>query len=170
MNFSKLAPWNWFKDEDSSHKKQESFQTLAHPNSVSNLFELMENFMKQTMTHFEQSPLNKGWFKPSVDVGLSDQSYSIEIEVPGVDVADINLEVIDNRLIVKGEKRGFHEDKRENYYRVERSYGSFHRVLNLPQDANIDAITSKYARGVLHINIPKKEIAHENIKKIPIAS
>ena len=61
----------------------------------------------------------------------------------------VNIEVRDNMLIVEGEKKG--------YYRMERSYGSFRRVLSLPEDVETDKITATHKDGVLSIEIPRKE-------------
>ena len=79
-------------------------------------------------------------------------------------------EVRDNMLIVEGEKKNETEDKDEKkgYYRMERSYGSFRRVLSLPEDVETDKITATHKDGVLSIEIPRKEPEKPAARKIEV--
>ena len=83
---------------------------------------------------------------------------------------EINIEVRDNMLIVEGEKKNETEDKDEKkgYYRMERSYGSFRRVLSLPEDVETDKITATHKDGVLSIEIPRKEPEKPAARKIEV--
>jgi HSP20 family protein len=71
-------------------------------------------------------------------------------------------------LKIKGEKRQQKEEKDKNYYRVERSYGSFERILDLPEDSDADNILSNYKDGILTITIPRKMLPKKDTKKIDI--
>ena len=112
--------------------------------------------------------LTEGLLKPTLDIGADDKEYSISIEVPGVEQKDIKLEVANNTLTVSGEKKQEHEEKDKNYYRMERSYGSFQRVLSLPEDANQDNVAATFKNGVLTVTMPRKSLPASNLKQIPI--
>jgi len=94
-------------------------------------------------------------WNPSIDVSESDEEIVVRAEVPGVSPEDIDISVDDNNLIVSGEKKQESEEKDRNYYRVERSYGSFRRSLALPPGADVDNIKASSKDGVLSVVIPK---------------
>ncbi len=114
------------------------------------------------------SPLAGNLLKPMVDIGVNDKEYTISIEVPGVDLKDIKLEVVNNTLTISGEKKQEEKEKGKNHYRVERSYGSFQRVLALPDDANQDKVQASYKKGVLTVTMPRKALPNPAIKQINI--
>ena len=94
---------------------------------------------------------------PAMDVVETDDHFVLKADLPGLTEEDVNIDVDDNVLTVSGERKAQHEDKREGYVRVERSYGSFRRSLTLPEGVDADAVTASFARGVLEISIPKPE-------------
>ena len=94
---------------------------------------------------------------PAVDVLENTDNILIKAELPGMDMKDIHLEVEDQKLTITGEKKLEHEDKRENYQRVERVYGTFQRSFTLPSSVSAEKINASYERGVLTITLPKKE-------------
>jgi HSP20 family protein len=96
-------------------------------------------------------------FLPPVDVEETDNHYVLSLDLPGVRKEDIRMEVMDNQLRVTGERKQEREDRRESSYRVERSYGTFERVFNLPSGVNPDQIHSEHENGVLRVAIPKAE-------------
>ena len=100
----------------------------------------------------------------------ADTAYKATVELPGVAQDQVNIEVRDNMLIVEGEKKNETEDKDEKkgYYRMERSYGSFRRVLSLPEDVETDKITATHKDGVLSIEIPRKEPEKPAARKIEV--
>lgn len=110
--------------------------------------------------------------KPNVDIKEGKKDYTISVEVPGVEEGDVKLELADGALTISGEKKHEKEDKDENYYCVERSYGSFKRVLSLPQDAKEEDIEAKFKNGVLKITVPREEVekAETEAKMIDIKS
>ena len=114
--------------------------------------------------------ISGSFLKPSVDIKENKKNYKISVEVPGVEESDIKLELVDGSLVIRGEKRQENEDKDEHYHSVERSYGSFQRVLSLPEDVNEDDIDAKFKNGVLTITAPRKQLAKpkENTKVIDI--
>lgn len=94
--------------------------------------------------------------------------HSITVEVPGVDEKDVKVEVADNTMIIKGEKKQEKEEKDKNYYRVERSYGSFQRVLSLPEDASQDDIKATFKNGILTIKMPRKSLPKSKVRQIEV--
>jgi HSP20 family protein len=82
--------------------------------------------------------------------------------------SDLSLEVKDDVLTIKGQKEAHSKDKDKHYYRVERSYGSFQRTLALPDDAIGDEIKANLDKVVLRLEIPRRETANQQVKRISI--
>ncbi len=100
----------------------------------------------------------KVW-SPAVDLYETDENLVVKAELPGLDKKDIKLTLSDGLLTVTGERKQEKESKGKNYHRVESSYGSFQRAINLPVPVQIDKIKADYKRGVLEIVLPKAEEA-----------
>jgi len=108
-------------------------------------------------------------FKPSVDISGSEKEYVISAELPGVDEKDISLELKGDALIIKAEKQREKKTEDKGYYRVERRYGSFQRVLAVPEDADAEGIKANYKKGVLTVTLPRKKgVESAATKKIAI--
>jgi HSP20 family protein len=90
---------------------------------------------------------------PSVEVKENGRSYSVSIELPGLDEKDVKVVVEDDVLTVTGEKKVEHSDEKTHY--SERSYGSFTRAFTLPADADRNAVTARFSKGVLTLEIAK---------------
>jgi HSP20 family protein len=103
---------------------------------------------------------------PAIDVFDAKEAVVLKAELPGMDPDDIQIEVEDNVLTLKGERRFEEEVDEERYYRVERRYGSFQRSLALPQGMQAAAISASYEDGVLTITVPKVE--EEKPKRIEV--
>ncbi len=109
-----------------------------------------------------------GAFIPSVDVKESDTEVIIQAELPGVDEKDISVTLTKDAVTIKGEKKDEKESKEKNYYYVERSYGSFHRVIPLGGEAEADNAKASFKNGVLNITIPKSRKVKAEGMKVPI--
>jgi len=96
-------------------------------------------------------------WKPVVDIYDNDDSIVIKAELPGVNKEDINIDVKDRFLTLKGERSAENEVKEDKYHRKERTYGRFERVFTLPAEVDSDKIEADYKDGVLTITIPKPE-------------
>ncbi len=105
-------------------------------------------------------------WSPSVDIAESDDRFVVKAEVPGVDKDDIEISLVDGNLVIQGEKKQESEEEGRNFYRVERSYGSFKRVFALPARVDMDQVKASYEDGVLSVVIPKSGEAKS--KKIRI--
>ncbi len=111
-----------------------------------------------------------GFMTPDIDVRDTGTSLVIEAELPGVTDKDISVTLADGVLTIKGEKRSEREEKQDNYFLSERSFGSFERALALPEGVDEAAIEAKFEKGVLHVTVPKKPEAVKQQKKIEIKS
>lgn len=107
---------------------------------------------------------------PRLDVSSDEKAYTVSAELPGVKPEDVKLEVRDNALVLHGEKKEETREEKKNYYVSERSYGSFERVLTLPDDAVVDEIKASHKDGVLSITIPRREPEKPQSKTIEIAA
>lgn len=103
---------------------------------------------------------------PAFDINETDKEYVVTAELPGMEVKDIDVTLSDGVLTVKGEKKKEHEDKGENYHRIERSYGSFHRSFSIPGKIKTDSVDANYKDGVLKLTLPKTE--ESETKKIEV--
>lgn len=90
---------------------------------------------------------------PSVEVKENGKTYTVNVELPGLDEKDVKVAIEDDLLSITGEKKVEHTDDKTHY--SERSYGSFTRSFSLPADADRNAITAKFAKGVLTLEIGK---------------
>lgn len=105
---------------------------------------------------------------PTMDVAETDKEIEITAELPGLEEKDVQINVADNVLTIRGEKKAEKEQKDKNYRLVERSYGMFERSLELPDGVNADAITASIDKGVLKVVVPKP--APSQVKKIEVKS
>jgi HSP20 family protein len=107
-------------------------------------------------------------FMPRVDVYEQDGNLVTKAELPGVKKEDIDISIEGGDLIIRGERKQESEVKEENYYRMERSSGTFYRRLPMPEGVQPDQITANFSDGVLEIRIPKPQAAEEKTTKIEI--
>ncbi|WDE11743.1 Hsp20/alpha crystallin family protein [Thalassomonas haliotis] len=111
-----------------------------------------------------------GDYRAKLDVSGSEKEYEVSIDLPGLTEDDIQIELNGNTLTVKGQKEEKSESKDKQYYRVERSIGSFQRTLSLPEDASRDEISANMKNGLLVIQIPRKALPKDDVKRISISS
>lgn len=107
-------------------------------------------------------------FSPLVNIVESKDAYFVEAELPGVKKEDIDVSMKEDYLVIKGEKKSFNEEKKEQYRRVERSHGSFYRTIALPSDIDKEQIDAQLKDGVLMISLKKSANLEQNEKKISI--
>ena len=111
-----------------------------------------------------------GDYRAKLDVSGNNNEYEVSIDLPGFSEDDIEIELNGNILTVKGQKEEKNESKEKQYYRIERSSGSFQRTLSLPEDANRDDISANMKNGLLVITIPRKELPKDDVKRISITA
>jgi HSP20 family protein len=94
---------------------------------------------------------------PAMDLVETDDDFVLRADLPGLSEGDVNIELEDNVLTISGERKAEHEERKEGYYRVERSSGTFSRSLTLPEGVEPDAVQASFDRGVLEVRVPKPE-------------
>lgn len=105
---------------------------------------------------------------PRMDVAETDKAIEIEAELPGLETKDVQINLADNVLTIRGEKKNEREEKEKDYHLVERSYGSFSRSVALPQGVKPEDISAEIAKGVLKVTVKKPAPAQS--KQIEIKS
>jgi HSP20 family protein len=103
-----------------------------------------------------QSPAQRRWI-PAMDLVENEHDFVLRADLPGISEGDLKIEFQDNVLTVSGERKAEHEERREGYYRIERSSGSFSRSLTLPEGVDPEAVTASFDRGVLEVHVPKPQ-------------
>ncbi len=121
---------------------------------------LRDEFANDDWSPFGGSMLTRARsFTPAVDVLERGDAYVLKAEVPGLSPDQIELQVENDVLTLKGEQKSEQTDERNGYRRIERSYGSFTRSFVLPQGTNVDSIEASVENGVLTVKIPKVQAA-----------
>lgn len=178
MQAKNILPWNWFKNENESENVP-IIRKDRYNNPLVTLHQELDQMIENAFKGFgfpsyaNRRPLFElpEVIKPSVDIAETKERYVITAEVPGVEEKDVSLKLEDDVLVIDGEKKKEKEEKKGNYHWIERSYGSFQRVISLPANANIDRVSAKFKNGVLHVEIEKTDIAEETkVKQIEIQS
>jgi len=104
----------------------------------------------------ETESLGNGW-APPVDIYEDAEGVTLTAELPGFTAGDIDLRVENNTLTLKGERKLEKADKKDNYRRVERTYGAFSRSFSLPTTVDTDKIRAESKNGVLTVFLPRRE-------------
>jgi HSP20 family protein len=143
MPFTRL--WPWGEVDDLSRTLRRFFPDVEGP--VGSLFE-------------------KFPFSPAIDVVENENELILTAELPGLERDDVTVEVENNILTLKGEKKEEHEQKDARYHMWERGYGAFERSIPLPRTVRADAIKAAFVNGVLKVTLPK--VAEAKGRKIPV--
>jgi HSP20 family protein len=101
---------------------------------------------------------NRTWVPP-VDIQETADGYRLQAELPGLTKEDINITLENNLLRLSGERKFERDAKKENFQRIERTYGAFTRAFALPQQVNSEGVQASFENGVLTITVPKAEQA-----------
>jgi HSP20 family protein len=109
----------------------------------------------------------RGWM-PRLDVAETEKEIMVTAELPGLDEKNVNVNVSGDQLVISGEKLSDKDDRKKTWHRIERSYGSFQRVLPLYAEIDRNAIKASFKKGVLSVILPKTVKAQESVRKIPI--
>jgi len=170
MELKQIAPWNWFKKEEEGQVSTlpvlRAGGDNAYPASLARFHNEIDQLFENMMQGFPLAPslfprmprafAGDALLKPSVDIAATEKEYTVTAELPGVDEKDIQVELNGDTLFIRGKKENKKEEKKNDYYCVERSYGSFQRQLSLPEDADAEAIKAAYKQGVLTLTVPRK--------------
>jgi HSP20 family protein len=123
--------------------------------------EEMDRLFNQFMRHGEgeEGAWMRGTWAPSVDIYETDDAYMLKAELPGFTKDDVQIELHNNRLTLRGERKEETEAKEEQYHRRERAYGHFERSFVLPTMTDADKVTANFKHGILELRLPKSEAA-----------
>ena len=120
---------------------------------------------------FDLEPLARresSWSSPAIDVIEKEKAYEIAAEVPGMEAGNLDVKVVNGSLIIAGEKKESREDDKGGNHLSERRYGSFERVLRIPDNIDSGKIEACLKSGVLTITLPKKAEAVKPAAKIEV--
>ncbi len=137
---------------------------------IISLRERMDKMFEDSLSRFrmpEEATMQTFW-SPAVDIYETDENIVLKAELPGVDKSEVSVEVKDNTLILKGERKREKELKEENYHRIERSFGTFVRSFSLPVTVKQDQVKAKFKDGVLEVTLPKSEEAKPKQVKVEV--
>jgi len=109
-----------------------------------------------------------GSFAPAVDVVETKESILVKAEIPGIDPKCLDITVTGDQLTIRGEKKAEKEEKGRNFHRIERSFGSFTRTVEIPSGADAGKVSAEYKDGVLCVILAKKEEAKARSIKIDV--
>ncbi len=98
-----------------------------------------------------------GSFSPRMDVREVDDKYILAVDLPGVKLDDVNIELEGDHLVIHGSRQWVSESEGERHHRVERTFGEFRRNVRLPRDVQRENIAADYTDGVLHVELPKSQ-------------
>ncbi len=130
---------------------------------------LFESFAGRTSLLPFEEELGAWEFGPPVDIIEDDQKLQFKVEVPGIEEKDIHVEVENNVLTVRGERKLEKDIKEENFRRMERHYGAFARSFTLPPSVDAEKIEANYNNGILAIQMPKRAEAKPKQIKVNVA-
>src|SRR6202050_2052623 len=103
---------------------------------------------------------------PAVDIVETENELVLKADVPGVELKDVDVQLENGTLTVKGERKFENEEKGKGFHRMERSYGSFVRYFAVPDSVYAERVKADYQAGVLTITLPKKEVAKPKAIKV----
>ncbi|HUB07835.1 MAG TPA: Hsp20/alpha crystallin family protein [Myxococcales bacterium] len=130
-------------------------------NDMDNWFSTLWNWGPEEMA---RSP----W--PKTDIYEDAEGLKLAFEVPGLDPKDVKVTLADSTLTVSGERKLENEEKKENYHRIERTYGAFERSFSLPGNLDTEKVHADYKSGVLQIFVPRSEKAKPRTVSVKVES
>jgi len=137
-------------------------------------FELMRRFTDEMDRAFSGFGLSSGFgagqsemWAPAVEVFRRGNNLVVRAELPGLNKEDVRVELTDDGLVIQGERRREHDEEQEGFYRSERSYGRFYRVIPMPDDVSEEQISAQFKDGVLEVSMPAPE-RQQKRREIPI--
>ena len=111
---------------------------------------------------------DRGELTPRIDETEDEKAFHVKVELPGMSQDDVDVALSAGVLTIRGEKKREEEEKGKDFYRRERSFGSFRRSLPIPVDVDENLIEAKFEKGILYIELPKTEEARNKVKHISV--
>ena len=107
-------------------------------------------------------------WRPAIDIEEKDGNYLVRADLPGMQKKDIHVELKDGYLTLRGERKSEHEENKDNYHRIERSYGTFERSFRVPEGVTEKDIHAKYKDGVLELTIPAPKVEEPKTTEVKV--
>ncbi len=127
----------------------------------------INRLFQDAFNEFDQGSDSLTSWYPATDIFETKDDYVFKLEVPGLSKNDVNIELNDNTLTIKGEKKEEKEIKKENYHRIESSSGKFSRSFTLPRNIDAKKVNANMENGILELRVAKAE--NKKAKAIPIS-
>ena len=138
-----------------------------------NPFAFMREFAKEMDRGFGRDlrwgNMTSGSWTPVIEVKETDGTLVVTAELPGIKAEDVKVEITGDGLAVHGERHEEKKEEKEGFYRSERSYGRFYRLVPLPEGTKVDQIKAELNKGILQITVPLPE-GKQKGKQIPVTS
>lgn len=170
MAIGEMVPWKWgsLRRSGSDDRALEGFR-----GDIASLHREMDRLFEGLWNEgFSPSLLSGDWPRmdvvPQLDVTEDDKSFSVKVDLPGMDEKDVNVTLSDRVLTIRGKKEEDKETKEKDYYRRERASGSFRRSVEIPAAVDSSKIDASFKKGVLTINLPKTREAQDTVKHIEV--
>ena len=130
--------------------------------------ERMNRLFQDTLGPSREELMTSGTFVPPVDIYEDEQAITLKLEVPGLEEKDIEVQLENNTLTVRGERKFEKEEKEENFHRIERRYGAFARSFTLPNTVDTGNVQASYENGILKIQLAKRAEAKPKQIKVSV--
>ena len=122
---------------------------------------------QDSVSRLFSEPSNRPW-SPAVDIFETEHELVLKADVPEIEMKDIDVQVENGTLTLKGERKFEQEQNGRGYHRIERGYGSFVRAFTLPDSVDVDKVRAEYKSGVLTVTLSKKEVAKPKTIRVEI--
>jgi HSP20 family protein len=122
------------------------------------------------LINWDEDFLNRGTLSPNMDLSENDKEYNVSLEVPGISEKDVDVNVENGVLTIQGEKSHSEDNKDNDFYVLERSYGKFHRSFSLPNNVDENNVSAKLKDGILQVKLPKTSEKQGGGHKVKISS
>ncbi len=164
MKMKNIVPFRKEREEGLARHEQDPFYALQ--DSMNRLFsDFMGGFNRFTVIPREMRDMGA---LPRLDVSEDEKAVTVTAELPGMNEKEVELLLTEKTLTIKGEKKMEKEDEGKEYYRSERSYGTFCRSLTLPAPVDRDKVEALFKNGVLKVTLPKTGETLQATKKIEV--
>lgn len=140
--------------------RYEPFRKMVH--------EFDQSVGKDPAVYRNEEPGGLCVWSPKMDVNEREHEFAVRMDIPGMKQEDIHVTVENNHLTISGERLFEHDEKKDNYHRVERCHGAFSRSFSLPRTVDAGKISASYKDGVLEMTLPKREESKPKAVEIKI--
>ena len=170
MTLREIVPWRWgglrnWEPEEGPFGVFRRQMTSLH-REMDKLFEDMSS--EPSRTSFTPQALGREMLMPDIDETEDEKAFHVSIELPGMDEKDVDITLSGRLLTIRGEKKEDKKEEGKDFYRRERTFGSFRRTLELPGEVDESKIEASFRKGVLKVDLPRTEEAQKKIKHIAV--